>query len=219
MNKISIAIVAAVVSLTGCAFDDSGDVLGSEESLHHRLGTRENLVLEPTSLVGVAAVDENGEPVPCIQPTVVGGTAVLRSTEDGLLLVEDLEIEMSDITIQEGIVLNQDIHLTDIVLSLGTQIVVEADWTAAGVRAHGFGTADLLLDWATVADSGNVYPLATQRLRDSEFYVEVKLEEDGSITASVTSSVEGELASFTNKVQLSDFSMAVEAVTPDVVPQ
>ena len=217
MYKIQFAIVAAVVALSGCAFDDSGDVLGQEESLHHRLGTRENLVLEPTSLVGIAAVDENGEPVPCVQPTVVGGTAVLRSTEDGLLLVEDLEIQMSDITIKEGLILEQDIHLTDIVLRLGTQIVIEADWADAGVRAQGSGTADLLLDWATVADSGNVYPLATQRLRDSEFLVDVVLNEDGTIGASVTSAVEGELASFTNKVQLSDFSMAVSATTEDAL--
>lgn len=213
MFKTPIAIVVAALTLTGCAFDEGDEPVG-EESLYARLGTRAMLVLEPTSLVGVVATDTNGNYLPCMQPTVTNGTAVLRSTKNGLLLVEDLEIELSDLTIPPGVVHSESIQLTNIRLQLGTQIALEPDWAAGGgLHAGGSGTADLLLDWSVRSDSDQVYPLATQRLRDAEFLVEVGLQPDGSVTAYVATSIEGRIGSFANRIQLSDFSMAVNATT------
>jgi len=213
MFKTPVAIVVAALTLTGCAFDEGVEPTG-DESLYSRLGTRETLVLEPTSLVGVVAADSEGNYLPCMQPNVVEGTAVLRSTNSGLLLVEDLEIALSDVVIPPGVVYSESIHLTDIRLQLGTQIAIEPEW--ADVNATGSGTADLLLDWSVKSDdSGNVYPLATQRLRDAEFSVEVGLQPNGSVTAFVTTAVEGRIGSFANRIQLSDFSMAVSASTDE----
>lgn len=213
MFKTPIAIVVAALTLTGCAFDEGVDPVG-DETLYSRLGTRETLVLEPTSLVGVVASDNEGNPLPCMQPSVESGTAVLRSTKSGLLLVEDLEIELSDVVIPPGVIHSEDIHLTNIRLQLGTQIALEPDWTAGGgLSVEGAGTADLLFDWSVLSDSGAVYPLATQRLRDAEFLVEVGLHPDGSVTAFVTTSIDGRIGSFANRIQLSDFSLAVSAST------
>lgn len=217
MFKTPIAIVVAALTLTGCAFDEGTEAVG-EESLYARLGTRATLVLEPTSLVGVVATDTDGNYLPCMQPTVTDGTAVLRSTKSGLLLVEDLEISLSDIVIPPGVVHSESIELTNVRLHLGTQIALEPDWsTGNGLHAGGTGTADLLLDWSVRSESGHVYQLATQRLRDAEFLVEAGLQPDGSITAYVATSIEGRIGSFANRIQLSDFSMAVNAST-DATP-
>ncbi len=215
MFRTQIAVVVAAVLLTGCSFDEGSIPVGEEASLYSRLGVRENLVLEPTSLVGVAAVDADGNPLPCLQPDVVGGSAILRATSSGLLLVEKLEIELSDVTVDAGVVHSEPIHLTDMRFQLGTQIAIDPEWRPS--RVDGAGVADLLLDWAVLDDSGQVYPLATQRIRDAEFMVAVGLDDQGNVTASVTTAIEGHIGSFANRIELADFSMAVTAVTADPI--
>lgn len=217
MLKKSFAVIIAAFALSACAFDQGVDDVAPPETLENRLGHRVTLDLEPTSLVGVAAYDKDGNSLPCVQPTVTGGTAVLRSTETGLLLVEDLEVSLSDVQIEEGVILPSDpVNLTDLRLQLGTQIALEPDWYADPSSVSGFATADLLMDWAVRADDGDIHPLATQRLRDAEFEVVVTLDEDGSIKAQVTTAVEGTIGNFANRIELSDFSLAVKAKTPAV---
>jgi hypothetical protein len=213
-----IAALAAVTfaSAAGCTYDqgyDDDDV--ATDSLYTRLGTREALVLETTSLVGVAAHDDQGNPLPCVQPTVLGGDAMLRSTHTGLLLVEALDIELTDVKIEAGVLHSEAVQLTDIDLRLGTQVVIEAEWSEDGLHAEGVGHADLLMNWAVLTDKNEVLPLATQKLRDVEFTVRADLDEAGDIHVQVYSAVEGKIGSFANRIELSDFSMAVNAVTPD----
>ncbi len=210
----TLSIVVAAVVLTGCSFEDEGPEPVGEESLYQRLGTRETLNLQPTSLVGVMAYDKAGNVLPCVQPTVVNGKAVLRATTSGLVLVEGLEIELTDVKIDEGVLHSQDVVLTDIRLRLGTQLAFEPTWGDQKLSAVGGGQADLLLDWAVLDDSGEVYPLATQKLRKADFAVDINLDYDGTITANVTTAVEGELGNFANRISLADFSMAVNAKTP-----
>ena len=52
LHKTLSVIVAALV-LTGCSFEEEGPEVVGEKSLYQRLGTRETLTLQPTSLVGV----------------------------------------------------------------------------------------------------------------------------------------------------------------------
>lgn len=215
MFRIPIAFAVAFAALTGCTFDEGAAPAGDPtSSLFSRLGAREELVLAPTSLVGVEALDADGNPLPCLQPDVTGGRAVLRATDSGLLLVEYLEIGLSDVTVEAGVVYSEPIHLTDLRLQLGTQIVVEPDWPAGAEQVAGAGVADLLLDWAVLDDSGDVYPLATQRIRDAEFSVAVGLDDDDTLSARVNTAVEGRIGSFANRIELTDFSMAVTATSP-----
>ena len=213
MFKREIAVVVGMLALAACSFDEGIDPGEVDESLQHRLGTRETLVLEPTSLIGVTAVDEDGTELPCLEPDVAGGSAVLRSTEDGLLLVEKLDVQLTDVTVEAGVVYDAPIHLTDIELRLGTLLVLEPAWGSD--RAAATGTADILMDWALLDDDGDHLPMATQRLRSAEFAVEVAIAEDGSVTAAVTTGVEGRLAGYAGKVELTDFSMAVQATTAE----
>jgi len=210
----TLSIVVAAVVLSGCSFDPEGPEVVGEETLYQRLGTRETLSLQPTSLVGVMAYDEAGNVLPCVQPTIVSGEAVLRATTDGLVLIEGLEIALTDVKIEAGVLHSQEVTLTDIRLRLGTQLAFEPDWGTGRLSAVGGGQADLLLDWAVVASNGEILPLATQKMRKADFAVDIKLNYDGTITASVATSVEGELGNFANRISLSDFSMAVKAKSP-----
>jgi hypothetical protein len=219
MKKNIACAVAAAAGLTGCAFDGGGELAAGTETLEERLLTREFLALEPTSAVGVQATDGEGNELPCLQPTVVGGTAVLRSTESGLLLVEDLDVQLSDVQIRAEILGSEPIHLTDIVLRLGTQLVTAPTWGEGGIEAAGSGDADLILDWAMRTRDGEVYPLATQRLADTDFGVQASLRADGTIAAHVQTAIAGDLSNFANRIILSDFSMAVTAVTEPTTVQ
>jgi hypothetical protein len=212
MFKREIAVVVAALALTACTFDEGVEDGEVTESLQHRLGTREELVLEPTSLIGVTARDEDGTELPCLSPDVAGGTAVLRSTADGLLLVEKLEVQLTDVTVEAGVVYDAPIHITDIELKLGTLLVLEPPWAID--RAEAAARADLLMDWALLDGDGDHLPMATQRLRDVEFAVDVRQDADGRISAAVTTGVDGRLAGYAGKVELTDFSMAVQASTP-----
>jgi hypothetical protein len=210
MHKLKIAFLVSFVALTGCSFDSADETAGLE-TLYERLGTRETLTLEDPSLVGVAAYDKQGEPLECVQPNVMAGDAVLRATADGVLLVEAIDIDLSDIEIEAGVVFDdKPINITDIHLKLGTQIAIEPEWSPDGKTASGVGHADLLMDWALLADDGEHLPLATQRIRNAEFHVEARLERDGRVTASVTTAVDGTIWDF-SAVELADFSMAVTA--------
>jgi|GEM_PF-2123205 len=210
----TLSVVVAAVVLAGCQFDQEAPAPQGEKTLYQRLGTRETLDLQPTSLIGVVAYDKDGNVLPCVQPTVTGGDAVLRATKEGLIIVEALDIDLSDVEIRPGVLYSEKVQLTDIHLRLGTQLVFDPTWGNAELSAAGGGNADLLLDWSVLDDSGEVYPLATQKLRDADFAVSVSLNYDGTIQAAVSTSVEGELGTFANRISLSDFSMAVNAATP-----
>ena len=209
------AAALALLAASGCTFE-TGAAPGGDETLYERLGTRAYLSLQQPSLVGVAAYDRDGEPLPCVQPTVRGGQTVLRATGDGLLLLEGLDIDLGDITIEPGVILEQEpVRLTDIRLRLGTQVTIDARWDAGGARATGAGRGDLLMDWAILTEDGEALPLATQKIRDAELLVDAELLDDGEVIAEVSSTVDGTFWDF-SAVELADLSMQVNATSAAV---
>jgi hypothetical protein len=205
-------LASAVVLTTGaCAFDVDG--VDDRRPLEARLATRAFLELQPSTAVGVCAHDPSGNELPYVEPSVAGGRAVLRTTADGWLLVEDLEVALDDVTIPAGVLRPRPLVLTDVQLRLGTQIAVAPWWSEAGDAAWGTGTADILLDWSLVLDDGSAYPLATQLLAEAEFAVSVAVDAGGRITAAVHTAVPGEVHQLTGLVTLSDLSVSVDAAT------
>ena len=165
----------------------------------------------------VTATGADGAPVEGVTPTITGGSAVLRATADGQLLVEDLDVTLDDIVVPAGELGPAPLHLTDVSLHLGTQIAVDAAWAPSGESVAGSGTGDLLLDWSLVLDDGSPYQLATQKLAERPFQVAVREDATGKLTAAVTMSADGELRQFADRVTLSDLSLAVVAIRPGVV--
>jgi hypothetical protein len=204
-------ILLSSILLSACAFDTGGV---ADSDLEAQLQTRAFLDLAPTTTVGVCAFDPEGNELPYVEPAVHGGRAVLRTTPDGWLLVEDLEISLDDVVIPAGQLGPDPVVLTDVELALGTQLAVTPYYSGDGMAAFGSGDADLLLDWALVLDSGEHWPLATQRLGAAEFTVSVELSDDGTLVARIDTAVDGEFHEVRGLFALADLSVAVDAVSP-----
>ncbi len=214
LNFKHIAIAALCTGLIGCSFDTEANP-STGESLYFQLGRRATLSLEEPSLVGVAAFDADGKPLDCVQPDVHGGTLIARASDEGLVIVEKLDLGLTDVIVEPGVVGQRPIHLTDIRFKLGTQLVLDPEWRS-GRNVAGVGHADLIMDWAILTDDGQVLPLATQKVRDVEFSVEFTLEQDDTISAQLNSVVAGPIWDF-SLVELSDLSMVVHASNRPVV--
>jgi len=208
-----LASTALALFASACAFSDDGV---EDSSLEAYLESRVFLDLSSSSKIGVCAYNADGRELPYVEPTVAGGRAVLRSTADGWLLVEDLEVELDDVTIPMGELGEEPIVLTDVKLHLGTQIDAQPVWSGDGEAVWGSGDADLLLDWSWKMSNGDVYPLATQRLGEAEFTVAVMRAEDGLLTAQVHTTIPGQVHELTGLVTFRDLSISVDAVTPYV---
>lgn len=208
MTKLPFLLALSSLSLAACAFQEDGV---PDDSLEAQLHQRAFLDLAPSSQVGVVATDADGNVMPYVEPRVTGGRAVLRTTEDGWLLLEDLDVQLADVVIPPGAIGDDAVTLTDVDLHLGTQLEAEPYWSGDGNGAWGSGDADLLLDWSMVTSEGNTYPLATQKLGDAGFTVAVRRLEDGSLSAEVDTAIPGEVHRLTGLVTLSDLSIAVDA--------
>lgn len=211
----SLAPILLAASLSACAFDGSGPDGGSGP-LASELHTRAFLDLADTTTVGVCAYDPDGNELPYVEPSVHGGRAVLRTTDDGWLLVEDLDIELDDVVIPAGELSTEPMVLTDVELHLGTQLAVQPFYSGDGEAAWGTGDADLLLDWALVLNDGSHYPLATQRLGAADFTVAVEIADDGSLQATIDTAVAGEFHELTGLVTLANLQVAVDAESPKI---
>lgn len=209
-----IPLLLASLALGACTFDGSGP--GADEDLEAQLQSRVFLDLAPSSRVGVCAFDADGNELPYVEPTVIGGRAVFRTTEDGWLLVEDLEVELADVTIPPGELGPEPIELVDVRLRLGTQLAAQPFWSGDGEAAWGSGDADLLLDWSWLTPDDGVYPLATQKLGAADFTVSVARAPDGNLSAQVATAVPGEVHRLNGLVVFEDLSVSVDAVTARV---
>jgi hypothetical protein len=211
MLRTSLVLVATL-GLGACAFDQGGAV--DDRQLQEQLAGRAFLGLADTSTVGVTALDGDGNPMPYVEPSVHGGRAVLRTTDDGWLVVEDLEIHLDDVVIpQTGA---KPMVLTNVELRLGTQLWLEPEWTGDGSAARGTAKADLLLDWGLVLDDGDVWPLATQKLGNQTFVVGVEQLADGSVIAQVDTTARGTVDQVNGLFTLQDLDVSVDAVEPAV---
>ena len=211
---VTAALALAVVP--GCLYDESGVDDAETSPLLHRLGDRAVLTLEDSSHIAITATGADGQRLPTMEADIIQGRTALRSTREGVIVVEALEIDLSDVVVPPGVLAESAYHVTDLRLRLGLQLGVEPEWSPDHRHAIGRGHADLLLDWSLVAD-GETYPMATRKLENTPFELEVDLDEGNNVTARISTSVAGELSNFLDRIMLSDFSMELDATSmPDI---
>jgi hypothetical protein len=217
--KTSLSLLATTLSATlftaACGFAPDG----GGEGLATQLRQRAFLDITKDSDVAVSATGRGGQSL-AVNPNVLGGEAILRTTQDGWLLVEDLEIPLDDVTVPPGMLSDRPVVFTDIVLRLGTQLAVEplAPVDEADVSLVGWGDADLLLDWSMLSWDGQDHlPLAMRRIADVPFAVAVELDADGELHASITARVDGVVDDLGELVVLKD--LAVDVVSTTAAPE
>ena len=210
MRKL-IPVLALAAAIPACTFDGSGS--DPRDPLRENLTHRAFLDLGASSRIGVTATGPDGQLMPEVAPAVTGGRAVLRATPDGVVIVEDLDVRLADVTVPcaNG---GRPVHLTDLALRLGTQVDADGNWSADGMSVAGDGTGDLLLDWSWVLDDGTIYPLATEKLSRAPFSLHIAQDDAGQLTAAVWMKQDGDLRTIADQVTLSNLSMAVVAVRP-----
>jgi hypothetical protein len=215
----SLSLLATALSATlftaACGFAPDG----GGEGLATQLRQRAFLDITKDSDVAVSATGRGGQSL-AVNPNVLGGEAILRTTQDGWLLVEDLEIPLDDVTVPPGMLSDRPVVFTDIVLRLGTQLAVEplAPVDEADVSLVGWGDADLLLDWSMLSWDGQDHlPLAMRRIADVPFAVAVQMDADGELHASITARVDGVVDDLGELVVLKD--LAVDVVSTTAAPE
>jgi hypothetical protein len=209
MSKlILIPSIIVPALLAACSFEpDAG-----AGSLSDHLRRRAFLEVSTDSAVEVSATARGGQPLD-VDPGVLGGQAVLRTTDDGWLLVEDLEIPLDDVTVPPGVLSDRPVTFTDLALRLGTQLAVPLDppLTDDASALAGFGDADLLLDWSMLSWRGDVLPLAMRRIPDAPFTVAVTLDADQRLHATINARVDGVVDELGELVVLRDLSVDVRS--------
>jgi hypothetical protein len=193
--------VLPLVLLGACTFDPSG----AGPTLRERLADRVYLDVGAASDLSFDAIARGGQALD-VAPAIEGGTLVLRSTADGYLLAEDLDLPLADVTVPAGVVGPAPVRFTQLVLRLGTQLAVAMpdDDVVAGT-----GTADLLLDWAMVDDRGIVIPLATRRLPRARFTIAVGGAP--ALHAELSTHIDGTALELADAVTVRDLALDVSA--------
>jgi len=174
---------------SACSFEpDSG-----RPDLASQLRKRAFLDISTDSDVAVSATGRGGQHLDVAPSVLGGGEAILRTTEDGWLLVEELEIPLDDVTVPPGTLADRPVTFTNLSLRLGTQLAVRPSVPLddSAVALTGFGDADLLLDWAMLSWDGDVLPLAMRRIADAPFTVALEVDADNQLHAAINAHVDG----------------------------
>jgi hypothetical protein len=209
-----LALVAALAP--GCLYDGSGVDPAETSPLLYRLGTRAVLDLEDSSHIDITATDDDGQRVPSMEADIVDGVAALRATPEGVIVVEALDIELSDVVVPAGLLSAGEYQVTDLRLRLGIQLATIPEWSADRRHAVGTGEADLLLEYALVV-GGDVTPMGTRKIEATPFQIAVDLGEGDVVTARIATTIGGELSRFLDRIQLSNFSMRLDATSVPLV--
>lgn len=208
LSLLPLTLLAA--SAAACGFEPGG----AGEDLATQLRRRAFLDVSADSDLAVSATARSGQAL-AVDPGVLGGQAVLRTTADGWLLVEDLEIPLEDVTVPAGVLADRPVTFTDLALRLGTQLAVQPLVPLDGDDATlaGWGDADLLLDWSMQSWDGDHLPLAMRRIADAPFAVAIQLDVDGRVHASISTRVDGVVDELGELVVLRDLAVDVVSAT------
>jgi len=197
----------AAITLSACATEPSSPPQ-ADPQLRSVLGGRQMLEVETTSAVEMGLAQDATDMQP-VRPAVLGGHAQVRATADGFLIIEALELDLADVSIDKTWPTEHTVQLTGISFRLGTQLAIDAEWTDN--HAVGEGSSDLLMDWAVRTDDGDVLPLATQRARGVVLTADVAMGEDGTIRCRVDARVDGQLWQLAG-IEVHDLTLAVNAI-------
>lgn len=204
------ALGALALTTAACGFQPDGGGQG----LAAQLRKRAFLDISTESDVAVSATARSGQHLD-VDPGVLGGQAVLRTTADGWLLVEELEIPLGDVVVPAGTLADRPVTFTDLALRLGTQLAVPllAPLDGETVALAGFGEADLLLDWSMLSWEGETLPLAMRRIADAPFTVALDLDAGGRLHATINARVDGVVDELGELVVLRDLQVDVLSST------
>ena len=205
----SSSLMALTLALVAC---QDGDEVGANGELGARLTAPTTLAIVHPSSAEVSGRDEHGASVAVGPLSVDGGTITVKVDDQGHLVVQDFEVALADILADDGTLAADPRMLTDVRVSLGRQIVLRDAWSETGASANATVSADLRLDWTIIEADGTSLPLGTLTVEDVQLEVDLRAEDDGSVSARLAASLYGRV--FGNwGVELTDFAMELSATS------
>ena len=185
-------------------------------TLRDALAGRLALDLAPATESGgsrltAVATGKQAEPPQMVDLELVGGILEVRTGPTGELLIETLEADAGDASIDATLVPPSGCLLTELHLSLGRIASGSGIWSPDGESVVVDAELELAFDWSVVFGDGEVIPLATLKLGAIPFSFSLVRSADGTVTAHLSALHDGEFWSFDDWFVLSDLRLTVDA--------
>jgi hypothetical protein len=205
-------LVLGGVLLAGCLSNVTEDPAPPVGGTRNRLESTLEVPFQPGSCRAIVTVERQyqGQMAQRMDLPVTGGTVALKAWPDGRLEVEALRVDLDDVVLDGSEFPPSGVHLTGLTLSLRT--VGEATWTDDGATVAAQGEVDLLLDWATVVDSGAEVPLGTQAVTAVAVAVEVSTTDDGRALVKLHGLRHGRFVEASGLFAISELGLELRAI-------
>jgi hypothetical protein len=199
-------LLALSLGLVACQDSDGRE----NGALGQRLAEPTTLAISSSSSAAISGHDSAGAEVSVGPLTIEGGDITVQRNADGDLEIQHFEVRLGDVVADDGALAEHPATLSHVKVSLGRVIILHDAWSLNGATARGAVFGDLRLDWSLVGEDGTVTPLATQKFARAAIRVSFAAEADGSVSAHLDTSLDGELLAHWG-VELSDFAMSLAA--------
>jgi hypothetical protein len=210
---LPLALAASLLAaLAGCALDAMEDTVPPPRSpvLDRLSGPFAFSVDGAASLVAVEAralASGSSEPV---EFAVQRGRSALRVTPDGFLILDDIDVELSDVLVPAELIPPAGLPIKDV------RVRIERPSAAPLEEIGGVLLAvvevDLLVDWSgEFGDEGNVYPLRSVRLGGLRLEVELGIDAAGAVVAHFSAARAGAFWDWARRFELSDLVVELAA--------
>ncbi|HET6610536.1 MAG TPA: hypothetical protein VFG83_01030 [Kofleriaceae bacterium] len=146
-----------------------------------------------------------------VEMAVLGGDLDVHTTVAGLLVIDTLAVELSDLEVPAAFVPPEGIALTGVIAHLDGPKAVEAEWSADGSTATAELSLDVVVDWAIRSEDGEVIQLSPLVITGMTMDVSLARGSDGHIAAHLSGLSSGAFWSWAGILELSDLSVEVSA--------
>jgi hypothetical protein len=198
----------ATLALAACSFDDLGDPAEGPAPIRERLVRPAVLDLAGGHAAAVLAVERSGALTDVDLP-VVGGSLSLRADATGDLVLDELEIAFDELAIPPSALPPSGLVFEGVRAVADGPTPLVAAWSEDGRRAIGEGAVDLVVHWAVRLESGELSPLAPQRIPAVPVWVRASLDDAGALAADVQLARDGTFWRWGTLVSLADLALAL----------
>lgn len=212
------ALLALSLNLAACALGaptDGTDQTGADPgTLTHRLSQPTPLALDHGTDASAAAFNAvalaDGGPTSHVELGVIDGAITVdRTGDDGVLRIEDLVVDVDDVTVSPNVMPPNGLHVTGISAVLDRPVRAEVtDETDDHIEA--VATISVALQWSAVLEHG-VVELAPIHLVNVPVTLEIDQTEGGQLVASLHAERTGSFWTWAETFELRDLSLDLSA--------
>jgi hypothetical protein len=216
IHRIALAVAFALAPLAACQGQghDDWNPGPDDASLLEQLGAGVTVEVAPSSPEGgsyavTRALALRAGAAAEVALPIVGGYLALRATRDGLVVLEALEVDLSDAVIPPELFPPDGLHLTGLRLVLERPAVFGPD---PGLdRLTAVGELDLRAEWAIDLGDGRSSPLGPLRLEGLPVSLDISRDPAGRLAVRVVAFRDGSFWRWAETFELTDLTLDLHA--------